>query len=92
MRNGDAAGTTMTSYSPRSRAIGVTSCSVSGDRCVTIAPSMISPDTITTSPLPRSALTNRARPIVPAAPGMFSTDEVWTMPALCSACCITRAV
>ena len=40
---------------------------------------------MSTSPLPRSALMKRARPIVPAAPGMFSTDEVWTMPASCSA-------
>ena len=79
-RNGDAAGTTSTSYSPSSRAIGVTSRSVSAERCVTIAPSMISPDIIATSPVPRSAVTKRARPIVPAAPGMFSTDEVWTMP------------
>ena len=91
-RNGEAAGTTITSYSPVSRAIGVTSCSVTGDACVTMPPSMISPDTITTSPLPRSAPMNRARPIVPAAPGMFSTDAVRTMPARCSTCCITRAV
>ena len=40
------------------------------------------PDTITTSPLPRSAPMKRARPIVPAAPGMFSTGAVRTMPAL----------
>ena len=90
--SGDPAGTAITSYSPLNRAIGVTWRNVTGDWCVTTAPSMISPDTISTSPLPRSALMKRARPIVPAAPGMFSTDEVWTMPASCSAACIARAV
>ncbi len=82
----------MTSYSPVSRAIGVTSPSVTGDWWVTMPPSMMSPDTITASPLPRSAPMNRASPIVPAAPGMFSTIGVRTMPARCSTCCIARAV
>ena len=72
--------------------MGVTSRSVTGDACVTMAPSMIRPETITTSLFPRSAPMNRARPIVPAAPGMFSTDEVWTIPARCSTCCMARAV
>ncbi len=85
-------GTTITSYSPVSRAIGVTSRRVTGEPFVTIALTMISPETITTSPWPRSALMNRARPIVPAAPGMFSTEVVWTSPARCSTCCMTRAV
>ncbi len=72
--------------------MGVTSRSVTGDWCVTTAPSMISPDSIVTSPWPRSTLMNRASPIVPAAPGMLSTDEVRTMPSAWSTCCMARAV
>ena len=52
VRNGELAGTTITSYSPVRRAIGVTSCNVTGDRCVTMPPSMISPDTSIASPRP----------------------------------------
>jgi len=47
---------------------------------------------MTTSRLPRSALTNRASPIVPAAPGTFSTGTVRAMALRSSTCCITRAV
>ena len=82
----------MTSYSPVSLASGVTSRRVTGDWYVTMPPSMIRPETRTASPLPRSAPIKRAKPIVPAAPGMFSTGAVCAMPAPCSACCITRAV
>ena len=43
--------------------------------CVTIAQSMINPDT-SRRRRPRARTMNRARPIVPAAPAMFSTEEV----------------
>ena len=92
MRKGDAVGTAMTSYSPVRRASGVTSCSVTGERWVTMPPSMMSPDTITTPPRPRSLPMKRASPIVPAAPGTFSTGASRASPARCSACCIARAV
>ena len=82
----------MTSYSPVSRATGVTSASVIGDACITTPPSMISPETISASPRPRSAPMNRANPIVPAAPVTFSTATVRTSPSACSACCSARAV
>ncbi len=42
--------------------------------------------------LPGSAPMKRAKPIVPAAPGMFSTGTVRTMPDRCSTCCMARAV
>jgi hypothetical protein len=92
VRNGDPVGTVSTSYSPVRRAIGTTSANVTGASCVTMPPSMMRPDTSKASPLPRSVPMNRAKPIVPAAPEMFSTTGVAAMPARCSTCCITRAV
>ena len=65
--------------------------SVSTDPYVRIAPSIVRPEIITTSPVPRSALTNRASPIVPPAPGIFSTDDVLTRPVAWKAGCIARA-
>jgi hypothetical protein len=72
--------------------MGSASASVTGERCITMPPSMMSPDTSSVSPLPRSDPTNRARPMVPAAPGTLSTMGVLTMPVRCSTCCIARAV
>ena len=72
--------------------MGVTSSSVTTDRCVTMAPSMMRPDTMSVSPLPRSAPMKRASPISPAAPGMFSTETVRARPVCCTTCCMTRAV
>ena len=92
VRNGEFAGTTIASYSPVRRAIGVTSRSVTGERCMTTPPSMMRPDTRIASSRPCSEPTNRASPIVPAAPGMFSTGALRTRPVRCSTCCITRAV
>ena len=54
-RNREMAGTAITLYSPVRRAIGVTSRNVTGERWVTMAPSIIRPDTIIASPFPRSA-------------------------------------
>ena len=45
------------------------------------AADMMKPDTISVSALPRSAPMKRASPMVPAAPGMFSTGAVLTRPA-----------
>jgi hypothetical protein len=82
----------MTSYSPVSRAIGVTRPSDTGAWLATIALCITSPVTSSAGSSRRTPLTNRARPIVPAAPATFSTV---TAPARCSsssACRIARAV
>ena len=89
---GDVSGTASASYSPVKRAIGTASPSVTGESLVTMPPSMMSPETSSASPLPRSAPMKRAKPIVPAAPGIFSTMGVVTMPVRSSTCCMARAV
>jgi hypothetical protein len=71
--NGDWTDTNTTSYSLTRRAIGVTSAKVSTDRLVMIPPISPAPSSIITPRLPRSALTNRVKPIRPPAPGIFST-------------------
>ena len=73
VRYGPSAGTTTSSYSPVSRASGVTSASVTGALLVKIAPSITSPPTRMASPRFFSLVTNWARPIVPPAPAMFLT-------------------
>src|SRR3546814_13672922 len=84
--------TTITSYSPVSRAIGVTWSRVTGDWLVRMAPTMTSPLTISALPSPFLRSTNWASPTVPPAPPTFST---WTEPATPDACIdswIERAV
>ena len=82
----------MTSGSPVSRAIGVVSASDTGARVVVMPLSMTSPVTSSASGLPRSPLTKRARPIVPAAPGTLSTCTLVRGSIVASACCSARAV
>ena len=70
---GESAGTTISSYSPVSRASGVTLARVTGDLLVRMAPTMTSPPTRIASPFLPLLVTNWARPTVPPAPPMFST-------------------
>ena len=88
----ELAGTTITSYSPVSRAIGVTCSSVTGDWLVRIAPSMTRPPIISALPWPSLPETNWARPIVPPAPGMLTTWMPLARSASCSAFCMARPV
>ncbi len=88
----DEAGTTMTSYSPVRRAIGVVFSSVTADWLVRMAPTITRPLTIRTFGLPFSLSASCARPIVPPAPVTFSTVADLAMPADCMASCMARAV
>src|SRR3546814_13761869 len=63
----EAAGTTMTSYSPVSRAIGVVCSSDTGDLLVRTAPTTTRPLTISLSPWPADPA-NCARHLFPPAP------------------------
>ncbi len=92
VRCGESAGTTMTSCSPVSRAIGVTSASDTIDEVATIPLTITSPVTSSASSRPRSALAKRARPIVPAAPGTFSTCTFTGGVSEANARCSARAV
>ncbi len=88
----DVPGTTMTSYSPVRRAIGVTCDRLTGDLLVMIAPTMTMPPIISALGSPLLELTNCAMPIVPPAPPLLSTVIFLTMPSLCSAACSARPV
>ena len=85
-------GTTTTSNSSVSEAIGVVLVSETADSLKTIAPTMTSPVTSSADSVRGGSLTNRARPTVPAAPGTFSTCTARTSPSASSTRCIARAV
>jgi hypothetical protein len=72
-RCGEDAGTATISYSPVSLAMGVACAIDTGDWFQMIASSLTRPLTSSALPSPRRPLMNRASPIVPAAPGTFST-------------------
>ena len=88
----DVPGTTTTSYSPVSRAMGVTCDRLTGDLLEMIAPTITMPPTINALGSPLFELTNCASPIVPPAPPLLSTVIFFTMPSLCSAACNARPV
>ena len=89
---GPSAGTTISSYSPVSRASGVTSSKVTGALLVRMAPTITSPPTRMASPFFFSLVTNWARPMVPPAPAMFLTWMPEARPPSWSAVCMARAV
>src|SRR5690606_38814082 len=86
------AGTTMTSYSAVSLAMGVVFASVTGASLLRMAPTITRPIIIRMSSWPDSVVASCARPIVPPAPGTLKTSTFETMPASCRAVCIAREV
>ena len=88
---GEFFGTTTTSGSPVSRAIGVTLVRFTGELLVRIAPTMVMPPTRSWSSAPRACCANCARPTVPPAPGTFCTCTLRALPDLTIASCSARA-
>ncbi len=82
----------MTSYSPVSLAMGVVSVSETGEPFRMTPLTITSPVISSACGLPRSLCANRASPIVPAAPGTFSTCTLAPGSISVSTRCITRAV
>src|SRR4051794_30865530 len=87
---GDAAGTTMTSKSSASRAIGVTSARVVALSLAMMPPTITVPVTINVLPCPDMSV-SWPSPMVPAAPGMLTTWTLLTMPSALRACWDSRA-
>jgi hypothetical protein len=89
---GDEAGTTITSYSLVRRATGVTIDRSTGLLFRMIPPTITMPPIITALGSPFAELTNCARPIVPAAPPLFSNCTDCTSLAACIAAARLRPV
>ena len=89
---GDVAGTTMTTYSLVSRAMGVTIDRSTGDLLSKIPPTITMPPIINALGSPLALLTNCASPIVPAAPPLLSNCTEPTVFALCIAEASARPV
>ena len=69
----ELAGTTITSYSPVRRAIGVVWSRLTGDLLVMMPPTITRPSPSAHRRCRDYLLTSWARPTVPPAPAMFST-------------------
>ena len=87
---GESPGTTMTSKSSASRAIGVTSASVASLSLAMMPPTITVPVTINVLAWPAMSA-SWPSPMVPAAPGMLTTCTLLTMPSALSACWDSRA-
>ena len=87
---GESAGTTITSKSSASLAIGVTSASVASLSLAMIPPTITVPVTINVPACPPMSA-NWPSPMVPAAPGMLTTWTLFTMPSDFSACWVSLA-
>src|SRR5688572_9633836 len=89
---GELAGTTITSHSLVSRAIGVTCDRLTADLLRMMPPTITIPPIITALGSPLAELTNCARPMVPAAPPLLSNCTPDTSLALCIAAARLRPV
>jgi len=78
---GELAGTTMTSYSEVSRAIGVTWSRVTADLFWIVPPTITMPPIMSACGSPFEVLTNCASPMAPAAPPLLSYWMFFTAPA-----------
>ena len=72
--------------------MGVVSAMETAACVVRAAPTITCPPTRRAAPLPRSPVTNWARPTAPPAPGLFRTSTSPTSPLFRSALRIARAV